>query len=81
MSENTGRTVGKIVKDVKTARVNKQNLGWSKADLTEDMGIICAEILVELPKVNKNNQAATKRVRDYTKVMETIGKDFRLASV
>jgi len=75
------RTVEKIVNDVKQARIDKIALGWSVEDLTEDMGIICAEILVDLPKVNKGNKAAAKRVRTYTKVLETIGKDFRKASL
>jgi hypothetical protein len=75
------RTIEKVVSDVKAARVNKQALNWSIKDLTEDIGIVCGEILVNLPKVDKGNQAAAKRVRDYTKVLETLGKDFRKASV
>lgn len=75
------RTVEKVVSDVKQARIDKIPLGWALQDLTEDIGIICAEILIDLPKVNKGNKAAAKRVRTYTKVLETLGKDFRKSSV
>lgn len=75
------RTIEKIVSDVKIARVKKLALNWSVNDLTEDIGIVCAEILVTLPKVDKGNKAAAKRVRDYTKILETLGKDFRKASL
>ena len=75
------RTVEKIVGDVQKARVDKQPLGWCIGDLAEDIGIICDEILMELPKAGKGNKASAKRIRTYTKVMETLGKDFRKVSV
>jgi len=36
---------------------------------------------MELPKAGKGNKASAKRIRTYTKVMETLGKDFRKVSV
>lgn len=75
------RTIEKILNDVKTARVNKVPLNWTEKDLSEDISIVCGEIIVELPKCLKGNKAAKKRVRDYTKLMETLGKDYRKASL
>ncbi len=77
----SGRTIEKVLADVKSARIKKQPLNWPVQDTAEDMEIVCAEIIVDIQKVKKGNKASAKRVRDYTKVMETLGKDFRLTSV
>jgi hypothetical protein len=71
------RTAETIVENVRDANSKKIALGWTRSELTEDISILCSEILVELAKAERGNKAAAKRVRVYTKVLETLGKEYR----
>lgn len=82
MTTEAIRTIEEIVSDVQEARIAKVKLGYTLEGLADDINIVTVEMTKDLAKFTvKGNKAAGKRVRTYTKVLETLGKEFRLESV
>lgn len=76
------REIAVIVEEIKDVRAKGETLAYSVDELAADIEVVAAEMLVDMVKVTeKGNKSAAKRVRDYTKVLETLGKAFRKESV
>lgn len=80
------RTAAVICKQLLLARTNpKFSIDkWNTQELLEDLEILVDATKVEIVNVNKwkgrINQKALKRVRSYTKAIETIGLKLRVVS-
>ena len=82
MSDVTLRSASAIVSDIKEARINGIKIDWPINEIVADMRVLSGEMIVDTQKyIDRGNKAAAKRVRDYTKCMETLGLAFRKKSV
>jgi Histone H1-like protein Hc1 len=71
-----------IYSDVTTARKEKVNLKWTPEELAIDMVVVVNQLTKDLEKyLDKEMKAPAKRVRLDTKVLETLGKSFRVQSI
>jgi hypothetical protein len=81
MEENT-RTPQLIADQMKLVRTNDASIdSWTLEDVTSDIDILSAEILLQTSKVRKGNKSAAARVRKYLLALETLGKEFRKKSI
>ena len=75
-------TLESISKEVKSARRNKTTIKKSAKELAMDMMMVLGDLYDDLQKyVDKGMDAPAKRARAKTKIVETLGKSFRTASV
>ena len=76
------RKLRDIETDVKLARMNKVNMKWQPYELAIDMLVVSKQLTVDLEKyLNTSMEAPAKRVRAISKILETIGRSFRIQSV
>ena len=80
MIEN--RPIQEIVDDAMSARINKAKLSWSPEEIASDMLVIVKQLQIDLEKyLKKRMEAPNRRVRSLSKILETLGKNFRVQSV
>jgi hypothetical protein len=71
-----------IYSDVTTAREKKVNLKWTPEELAIDMQVVVNQLIIDLNKfLNSGTNASAKRIRSDSKVLETLGKSFRVQSI
>ena len=76
------RTLDEILVDVKVAREKKVKLTWSPQEIAADMKVAAQALIVDIEKyLTKGMAAPAKRVRTSSKVLETLGKAFRVQSI
>jgi hypothetical protein len=76
------RSLEEIKDDVVVARVNGAKITWSATELACDMLVIAKQLQIDLEKfLLKSMQAPAKRVRTSSKLLETLGRSFRVQSV
>jgi hypothetical protein len=79
---NDVRKLRDIETDVKLARMNKVNMKWQPYEVAIDMLVASKQITVDLEKyMNTGMETPAKRVRAISKILETIGRSFRIQSV
>ena len=79
---NDKRTFENINADVKYARKEYLNLNWTPEEIAFDMMVVANQLIFELEKyLDKGMKAPAKRIRLDTKVLETLGKSFRVQSI
>jgi hypothetical protein len=79
---NDERQFRAIETDVKLARKNKINMKWQPYELAIDLLVVSKQLTVDLEKyLNKSMEAPAKRVRAISKILETLGRSFRIQSV
>jgi len=71
-----------IIRDVEIARTSKLNLRWTSEEIACDMLVIARQLIIDLENyLNERREAPAKRIRRGTKILETLGKSFRVQSV
>ncbi len=76
------RPLNEILADIKLARESKAKITWSPEEIAADMKVAANALIVDIDKyLEKGMAAPAKRVRTATKVLETLGKAFRVQSV
>lgn len=76
------RHLREIETDVMLARKNKVKLKWQPYEIAIDMFVISKQLTVDIEKyLNTGMEAPAKRVRATSKILETLGKSFRVQSV
>ena len=76
------RPLNEIKDDVMTAREKGDKITWSSIDIACDMLVAAKKLQIDLEKfLTKGMAAPAKRVRTTTKVLETLGRAFRVQSV
>lgn len=76
------RPISEIIEEIKEIRKDKAKIDWELEDMAADMEVLASSLIVDVKKfIEKGNKSAGKRVRDYTKALESIGLAFRNKSV
>jgi hypothetical protein len=76
------RPIREIESDVRNARISKVKLNWQPDELAIDMFVVTRQLVVDLEKyLNQGMKAPARRIRATTKILETLGKSFRVQSV
>jgi hypothetical protein len=76
------RPIKEIIDDAMSARVNKAKLAWSPEEIASDMLVVTKQLQIDLEKyLEKMMEAPNRRARLLSKVLETLGKNFRVQSV
>jgi hypothetical protein len=76
------RTLKEIQDDVQVARESKAKIDWSPQEIAADMLVVAQQLIIDIEKyLEKNMEAPCKRVRTNSKMLETLGKAFRLQAV
>ncbi len=76
------RPLKEILADVRVARESKVKIAWSPQEIAADMKVAAQELIIDIDKyLVKGMEAPAKRVRTSSKVLETLGKAFRVQSV
>ena len=71
-----------IYSDVTTARKEKVNLKWTPEELAIDMVVVVNQLTKDLEKYLESlKEASCRRVRSDSKILETLGKSFRVQSL
>jgi hypothetical protein len=79
---NDERLLRDIETDVKLARKNKVNMNWQPYELAIDLLVVSKQLTIDLEKyMNSGMVAPAKRVRANSKILETLGRSFRIQSV
>jgi hypothetical protein len=79
---NEERQLREIETDVMLARKNKVKLEWQPYEIAIDMLVVSKKLTEDLEKyLNTGMKAPAKRVRSISKILETLGKSFRVQSV
>jgi hypothetical protein len=79
---NDERQLRDIETDVNLARKNKVNMKWQPYELAIDLLVVSKQLTVYLEKyLNTSMEAPAKRVRAISKILETLGRSFRIQSV
>jgi len=79
---NDERQLRDIETDVKLARKNKVNMKWQPYELAIDLLVVSKQLTVDLEKyLNISMEAPAKRVRAISKILEKLGRSFRIQSV
>ena len=76
------RPIKEIVNDAMAARVAKAKLAWTPEEIASDMLVVARQLQVDLEKyLEKKMEAPNRRARSLSKVLETLGKNFRVQSI
>lgn len=76
------RPLKEILADVRVARESKVKIAWSPQEIATDMKVAAQALIADIDKyLIKGMEAPAKRVRTSSKVLETLGKAFRVQSV
>jgi hypothetical protein len=76
------RPIKEIINDVNLARADGVTLKWTSQELATDMLTIAKQMILEIEKyLNKDMEAPAKRIRLDSKILETLGKSFRVQSI
>jgi hypothetical protein len=79
---NAKRPFNIIYSDVNTARKVKVNLQWTPEELATDMKVVVNQLIIDLDKfLSSGTNASAKRIRSDSKILETLGKSFRVKSI
>jgi len=79
---NDERQLRDIETEVRLARKNKVNMKWHPYELAIDLLVVSKQLTVDIEKyLNTSMEAPAKRVRAISKILETIGRSFRIQSV
>jgi hypothetical protein len=79
---NDERQLRDIETDVMLGRKNKVNMKWQLYELAIDLLVVSKQLTVDLEKyMNTGMEAPAKRVRAISKILETLGRSFRIQSV
>ena len=79
---NDVRKLKDIETDVKLARMNKVNMKWQPYEVAIDMFVASKQLTVDLEKyMITGMEAPAKRVKAISKILETLGRSFRIQSV
>ena len=71
-----------IYSDVTTARKEKVNLKWTPEELAIDMVVVVNQLTKDLKKyLESGKEVSCRRVRSDSKILETLGKSFRVQSL
>jgi len=71
-----------IYSDVTTARKEKVNLKWTPEELAIDMVVVVNQLTKDLEKyLESGKEVSCRRVRSDSKILETLGKSFRVQSL
>ena len=71
-----------IEREIKHTRKSKLALDWEPKEIATDMLSTAKHLIMDLEKyLNQNMEASAKRVRTKSKILETLGKSFRVQSV
>ena len=71
-----------IYSDVTTARKEKVNLKWTPEELAIDMVVVVNQLTKDLEKyLESGREVSCRRVRSDSKILETLGKSFRVQSL
>jgi hypothetical protein len=76
------RAFNEIYSDVMIARETHTLLVWTPEEIAIDMLVVTKQITIDLEKyLSTRMTAPAKRVRLDSKILETLGKSFRVQSV
>ena len=76
------RPIREITDDAMIARIKKAKLAWSPEEIATDMLVVVKQLQIDLEKyLEKKMEAPNRRARLLTKVLETLGKNFRVQSI
>jgi len=76
------RAFNEIYSDVMIVRETHTILVWTPEEIATDILIVTKQITIDLEKyLNTGMTAPAKRVRLDSKILETLGKSFRVLSV
>jgi hypothetical protein len=76
------RSLKEIQDDVRVARESKAKIDWSPQEIATDMLVVAQQLIIDIDKyLEKSMEAPSKRVRTGSKILETLGKAFRLQAV
>ena len=76
------RPIKEIIDDAMSARIHKAKLAWSPEEIATDMLVVVKQLQVDLEKyLEKKMEAPNRRARLLSKVLETLGKNFRVQSI
>jgi hypothetical protein len=76
------RPLREIESDVRNARISKVNLKWQPDEIAVDMLVTSRQLIVDLEKyLESGMKAPARRIRATSKILETLGKSFRVQSV
>jgi hypothetical protein len=76
------RSFNEIYTDIRIARERKHKITWTPEEIAIDMVVVTKQLIVNLGKfLSTGMDAPAKRIRSESKVLETLGKSFRLRSV
>jgi hypothetical protein len=75
------RSLEDIQKDVQEARDWKTKVNRTSKELARDINTVIMYLTVDCQKyLEKGMEAPAKRIRAHTKLLETLGKSFRIQS-
>jgi hypothetical protein len=76
------RPLKEIKDDVMEARGSKAKLIWSPEEIASDMLVVSKLLQKNLEKyLDKGMEAPNRRARMLSKILETLGKNFRVQSI
>lgn len=76
------RAFNEIYSDVKIARETHTILVWTPEEIATDMLVVTKQITTDLEKyLSTSMTAPAKQIRLDSKILETLGKSFRVQSV
>jgi hypothetical protein len=76
------RSFKEIYSDVRFARERKKKLIWTSEEIAIDMLVVSKKFIIDLEKyLESGTEASAKRIRATSKILETLGKSFRVQSV
>jgi hypothetical protein len=79
---NERRPINIINSDVNTIRKVKVNLQWTPEEIATDMLVVANQLTKDIEKYLESGQEAScRRVRSDSKIIETLGKSFRVQSL
>jgi hypothetical protein len=76
------RHLREIESDIRTARASKIILKWQPEELAIDMLFVSRKLIIDIEKyLVSGMEAPAKRIRSKSKILETLGKSYRVQSV
>ena len=75
------RPIEEIINDTMSARINKARLVWRPEEIASDMLVVVKRLQIDLEKYLKTRmKSPNRRARLLTRILETLGKNFRVQS-
>ena len=71
-----------IYSEVNIARKMKVNLQWTPAEIATDMSVVANQLIKDIEiYLESGKENSCRRVRSDSKILETLGKSFRVRSL